>query len=259
METYTNSAGELLYHAVYLDPSGFVIVPAEDQVEPIIAFVQSGRFDPSLTNPLGALISRDVPLRVAQARAQGSTAATLSTRAKWQTLQQSAAGGPRPLGIDDSAISDMRIAPFIQTAWNQGNLFDFYSNIVDYTTFYYEVYTNPVHVTGVYTNVYTNVVTTPVPGTNYVTNVFVLKPCFNYFTPPHEAGNVTNFVSGCVATATAQLMYYFQYPTAGVGTPCFTITVDGNSMSRNLRGGDGKGGPYDWGDMPLDPNVWGSC
>jgi hypothetical protein len=54
----------------------------------------------------------------------------------------------------------------------------------------------------------------------------------------------------------AQLMYYFRCPSTGVGTACFQITVDGNPMGRNLRGGNGSGGPYDWNDMPLDPNYF---
>jgi streptogramin lyase len=53
----------------------------------------------------------------------------------------------------------------------------------------------------------------------------------------------------------AQLIYYYQYPSTGVGTPSFNISFDGNPIRWPwpLRGGDGKGGPYDWADMPLDP------
>src|SRR5476651_1582640 len=57
VETFRDKSGVPLYHVVYLQPSGFVIVSAEDQVEPIIAFVSQGRFDPSEKNPLGALVS----------------------------------------------------------------------------------------------------------------------------------------------------------------------------------------------------------
>ena len=69
VETFKDKAGAPLYHVVNLEPSGFVIVSAEDQVEPIVAFVEKGHFDPSPDNPLGALISRDLPARVARARA----------------------------------------------------------------------------------------------------------------------------------------------------------------------------------------------
>lgn len=71
--------------------------------------------------------------------------------------------------------------------------------------------------------------------------------CYNYYTP-------NNYHSGCVATAMAQLMRYHQYPTDGVGTASFNITINGGTATpRALRGGDGSGGPYDWANMPLEP------
>ena len=48
--------------------------------------------------------------------------------------------------------------------------------------------------------------------------------CYNYYTPPYGAGNITNYPAGCVATAMAQLMRYYQFPSAGIGTAGFTIT-----------------------------------
>jgi len=214
VETFKNDNGVPMYYVVYLEPSGFVIVSADNQVEPIIAFVKQGRFDPSLNNPLGALVSRDVPVRVAHARARGGSQPALKiTGNKWQKLLQSAAGGPQPKGITTGSVSDLRVAPFIQTLWNQWT--------ADNTT------NGPA--------------------------------CYNFFTPPFAAGTSSNYVCGCVATALAQLMYYFQYPSVGVGTPSFTITLtippDGPVQTiRPLRGGDGKGGPYVWANMPLDPS-----
>jgi len=78
--------------------------------------------------------------------------------------------------------------------------------------------------------------------------------CYNYYTPPNAEGSSANYVCGCVATAMAQLMRFWQYPLNGVGTPSFTIYVTDVAQSRNLRGGDGSGGPYDWGNMVLSPN-----
>jgi sugar lactone lactonase YvrE len=216
VETFKDDNGVPMYYAVYLEPSGFVIVSADDQVEPIIAFAKQGRFDPSLKNPLGALVSRDVPMRVARARASGSFQPALKiTISKWQKLLQSATRAAQPMGIDTGSISDLRVAPFVQTLWNQ--------SAADNTT----------------------------NGTS--------PACYNFFTPPFAAGTSSNYYCGCVATAMAQLMYYFQYPSIGVGTPSFTITLtmppDGPvSVIRSLRGGDGNGGPYDWGNMPLDPS-----
>ena len=74
------------------------------------------------------------------------------------------------------------------------------------------------------------------------------SPCYNYYTP-------NNYVCGCVATAFAQQLRYFQYPTAGIGVHSFTIYVNGNSQSANTRGGNGSGGPYSWSNMVLVPDA----
>lgn len=66
--------------------------------------------------------------------------------------------------------------------------------------------------------------------------------CYNYYTPNH-------YYAGCVATALAQLLRFHQHPTDGVGTPSFSIEVDGVPQTASLRGGDGAGGPYVWGEM----------
>ena len=63
--------------------------------------------------------------------------------------------------------------------------------------------------------------------------------CFNYYTP-------SNFVCGCVATAIAQIMRYWKYPTASVQVntyPCYVAGVASNVAM--------MGGTYDWDNMPL--------
>jgi len=212
-QTFKDDKGELLYHVVYLAPSGFVIVPADDLVEPIIAFVSQGRFDPSVKNPLGAMVSGDVPARVARARALRAATPNghfLKARDKWQRLRGMPLTDTNTPPVPDSvsSVSDLRIAPLVRTLWNQGT------------------------VNGL--------------------------ACFNYYTPPYAAWAPSNYVCGCVATALCQLLDYFQYPTAGVGTNAFTITVDGIPRTARLRGGDGLGGPYCWSNMPpnpIDPTV----
>jgi len=202
------------YYVVHLNPSGLVFVPADDLVEPIIGFLPAGQYDPSPTNPLGALVSRDIPGRVVAARAvaaQGLEALAPATsqaraRRKWAWLAQPAAG-TEALELGLPSISDVRVASFVLSRWSQ----------------------------------------TTVGG----------LACYNYYTPPYAAGDPRNYPCGCVATAMAQLMRYWQYPTAGIGVHTFTISVDGIRQSRNTRGGDGAGGPYDWANMVLDPENSG--
>lgn len=211
VDTYKDQSGLPLYFVVNLNPSGFVIVSGDDQVEPIIAFVDKGHFDPSPKNTLGALIGKDISFRMAHVRAKKFTPSSVETKAhgKWQLFsvkQPTGTNGVKSAMLNDSAITVM-VSPFIQSDWNQ------------YT----------------------------------VDNTTGSPDCYNYFTPPYAAGDVRNYVCGCVATSMAQLMDYFTYPTVGVGTPSFEITVDSVPFTRSLRGGDGYGGPYDWANMPLNP------
>ena len=63
---------------------------------------------------------------------------------------------------------------------------------------------------------------------------------YNYYTP--------GTYCGCVATAGAQAMRYFEWPTTAVQAQTFTCAI--NSVDTDLTM---KGGIYDWGHMPFDP------
>jgi hypothetical protein len=67
-------------------------------------------------------------------------------------------------------------------------------------------------------------------------------PAYNYYTPG-------NSVTGCVATATGQIMYYFQHPIAGIGAKDYDYTYIREKKTGTTRGGDGHGGPYQWSSM----------
>jgi len=198
VDVYTDDNKQPTYYCFYLQPAGFVIAPADDLVEPIVAFADDGAFDPSPDNPLGAMVSSDLPDRVLAVRelqAQKQLThrqyalqkASLIAQNKWNKFHAAFDEKIKPAALP--SVSDVRVAPFIQSKWGQ-----FW---VCNSSWY----------------------------------------CYNYYTP-------NNYPSGCVATAAAQLMRYYQYPTAGVGTASFTIWVDGVEQSRNLRGGNGSGGPY---------------
>jgi hypothetical protein len=121
VDTFNDQAGDPVYYVVYLEPSGFVIVAADDLVEPIVGFASAGHFDSSANNPLGALVGSDLSARVAFARQAGPAPAdanALQAQAKWQQLAP-LDGGPviTPKGI--TTVSDVRIAPMTQTTWDQ--------------------------------------------------------------------------------------------------------------------------------------------
>ena len=208
VESFNDQSGDPLYYVVYLDPSGFVIVSADDLVEPIVGFASAGKYDSLGNNPLGALVSRDLPARLAYARqlsAASLDSNALQAQAKWQRLAPKD-GGPVITSQGLATVSDVRVAPITQTTWDQGT-------------------------TGNMGN----------------------TACYNYYTPPYGDGNKNNYWAGCVATAMAQLMRHFQFPTSGVGAAGFSITYDGNGLTYYLHGGNTYGGPYVWSNMPLVP------
>lgn len=67
-----------------------------------------------------------------------------------------------------------------------------------------------------------------------------------------------NYLCGCVATSMAQVIYTRQWPTSGVGTGTRPITVNKVPRSVSLQGGDGLGGPYDYGLMVDEPGIFTS-
>lgn len=222
VKTFTDTNSQPVYYVVYLRPRGFVIVSADDLVEPIVCFSSGASYNSSDRNPLGALVRRDLPARVSFSRevqkkvTAGSAAGGLTKReeavrksgetafAKWRKLLTDTNSPSITTAV--STVSDIRVSPLLQTEWGQdvicGN-----------------------------------------------------KACYNYYTPPGIAGSTDNYYCGCTATAMAQYMRFCQYPTEGVGTGCYQITVRGRPQTACLRGGDGSGGAYNWSEMTLVPDC----
>ncbi len=204
VETFTDEAGTAVYYIVYLQPSGFVIVSADDSVEPIIGFADDGTYDPSFDNPLGVLVTSDLNGRVAAAHdtfgllMNLGAAAPDGTAAKWRhfiDLAENPSGGFGLMSL--TCISDIRVIPLVQSRWGQA------------TACGYDTY--------------------------------------NYYTP-------SQYPSGCLATALAQVMRYYEYPTVQIGVSEFAIHIaDTGEQTAYTRGGEGLGGPYVWSDMVLRP------
>ncbi len=219
IETYTDDDGNAVYYIVYLQPNGFVIVSADDLIEPVIGFVQDGTYDPSPNNPLGALVSSDLKGRIElvrtgrPARTKRSTGVSPEPQNKWNKFVGLAKASEEDVGITGlPTINDVRVSPLVQSRWHQKTC-----------------------------------CSSP------------LRACYNYYTPgpPGGSGNgdPNNYWCGCVATALAQIMRYHQYPNTGIGVHSFDVKIRGATYSRSTRGGDGSGGAYNWADMVLVPGC----
>ena len=149
VQTFADGSGNPAYYVVYLNPTGMVFVPADDLVEPIICFLPEGRYDPSPANPLGALVSRDIPGRVLQARqveAQSPgdegpptpESPQATAQRKWAWLE-GAVPAPKTPGLESGSgiaiVSDLRVAPLIQTRWSQTTVDDTTTGLACYNYF----------------------------------------------------------------------------------------------------------------------------
>lgn len=216
VETYNDGQGNPLYYVVYLAPSGYVIVSADDFIEPIVAFSPEDTYDPSPANPLCNLVTRDLASRMRmmrdESRGNGNGDHTDKSehgrrlaRGKWNRLLGRSFTEVEGVLGGTGSVSDLRVPPLVQTKWSQTNEC----------------------------------------GT----------ACYNYYTPPYAEGSAGNYPSGCVATSMAQVMRYWQHPTAGIGVTTNEISICGSATTRSTRGGNGSGGPYSWASMPLDPGC----
>jgi len=122
VETFTDVYGNPVYYIVYLERGDFVVVSADDLVEPIIAFADEGVFEPSSENPLGALVTRDIKGRIASIR---NTIAlqmesVIGAQGKWRhfiNAAESIENGFSLMGAN--SISNVRVEPFVKSKWGQ--------------------------------------------------------------------------------------------------------------------------------------------
>ncbi|MBN1126903.1 MAG: C10 family peptidase [Sedimentisphaerales bacterium] len=115
--------GQVLYYAVTLAPDGFVIVSADDCIEPIIAFgaTGSGRF--KANSPASDLLRYDMNNRnewIAIAPPPSST--PNMAQSKWNRLLSFASESGNVFPPPDdyvSQVSDLRVPALLKTEWDQ--------------------------------------------------------------------------------------------------------------------------------------------
>ena len=123
VKAFKDSAGNIDYFVVSLEPSGFAIVAGDDLLEPIIAFAPQGTFDPIPQNPLYVLLNRDLPGRLAEVREKEDQARAQKrkftprglhrrARSKWALLQATDTVPSTSVSSLES-VSDLRVEPLV--------------------------------------------------------------------------------------------------------------------------------------------------
>ena len=215
VKAFKDSAGNIDYFVVSLDAGGFAIVAGDDLVEPIIAFTSQGTFDPIPQNPLYALLNGDLPGRLAEVREKEDQARVQKRKFIPRGLHRRARSKWVRLQAADTVPS-----PSVSSLPSGMDLR-----------------------------------VEPLVQTRWAQEYAgTTAPCYNYYTAFYSP--VLNYYpSGCIATAMAQLMYYHTWPQGPVDSARpFKIHVDGQERTTFLRGSDGSGAPYAWGNMVLAPD-----
>ena len=259
--TLTTDGGKTFY-AFKLKGGGTVFTSSDTESEPIVAFTSSSADFSNIDkrSPLWALLSRDAEVR-ANIRAYRAREALKAAAAKkpvvssrasaqWTSLlaksdlARTGATAPRKENSDE--INDIRREPLLTTTWSQTTHNDdksqgFAIYLREENEETQEVSYEPYFGTGLDCyNYYTPIV----PCGPYYTNVVELEgrevPLIGYV-PEHTP-------CGCTATATAQLMKFFQFP-ASVEPKSFECVVA--NAGTNLTT---IGGTYAWDKMIDSPS-----
>ena len=231
---YPGGQKEVIYYIATLEPQGFLILPADDRMEPVVCFSQAGALQDREVKFWLSVAAYDLKYRRAcfqdpeNLQSPQVRKAVLRAEQKWEQLTAWGEDDGVVTAQGVSTISDVRVAPLTQSEWGQTTI---------------------------------NCLTDPNIG------------CYNYYIPPSDPGDPCdfwvsslhsgpgsyghheNYPCGCVATGMAQLMYFHKHPQTGIGKKQFQIYVNGQPEWAWTRGGDGLGGSYKWSDMTAVPNC----
>lgn len=210
---------------VKFEGGGFVVTSADDRIDPVIAFSETGDgLRPDDGNPFWVLVRGDVAAREAAAgisrsggpngisrpRRQAAsdpagTASPTASQRRWARLLDLTPDGTAAVPRKQAAMpgfsppSDVRVDSLVASRWGQGTSGG--------------------------------------------------KKCWNYCTP-------SNYYAGCVATVVAQIMRYWRMPDGPVEAKsqyCTLVDKFGDTPVRCLF--TMYGGTYNWAAMPLVPST----
>ena len=211
-----------IFYAVNLDTDGFILLSSDDMINPIIAFSNKGVFHGNIDSPLYILIEGDMKDRISKVK-------KLQNELKQKNIEMS--------NSSSEFINKQRWSKFENIA-NQ-EILDMGLTSVD------------------------DLRVAPLTSTLWSQNDVNGDACYNYYTPSGidgsgavlwNEGSADNYPTGCVATATAQLLRFFQYPTSSLdSSKKYTITCNDVKADGYLKGSDGAGAPYAWANMPENP------
>lgn len=224
VDSYKGSGGTGRFHAVSLrgedgSKRGYVVTSAETKMTPVIAYSDEGEFVATDDNPLWVLLSGSVK----------AASDAMVEDAKAVETANAAGGGRRLLKSAAGTANERKWAALLASRRGQED-----ANALPRE---YALTKNP-------SDLRVPALVKTKWGQDTIGGKSGAAKCFNYYTP-------NNYVCGCVATASAQIMRYFRWPRRAVEAKTFTCQVDGTATKLTM-----KGGTYDWDSMLVNINDY---
>ena len=126
-----------VFHVVNLESGGFVVASADDRMEPIVAFSDSGSLEENAESPLWQLLMADLPERL-RAHRRGGVARRAAGRLRarrrdsiptpaeeWRSLLANEKTTEETTELPNggrSTVTDVRREPLVMTKWDQGDV-----------------------------------------------------------------------------------------------------------------------------------------
>ena len=217
--TYQGRDGVGEFHVVSLVGGGYVITSGDTEITPILGYSKTGTFDADEDSPMWAFLTADVAARAAALEASGGGTAS----GQQQGVRLTSASGTTASVQQQEGNSD-KWARLIAVGKSGGKRLQ-------------ARLTSPpadLRVASFVQSKWSQ--RTARSGNGYTHNYY------NYYLPDYPCG--------CVATAQAQVMRYFEWPKISVEAKTFSCQT--NNVTVNLTM---KGGTYDWAHMPYDPST----
>ncbi len=193
--TKTEEDGTIDFYAFDINPKGFVIVTADDNIEPVIAYSTESYFNANPRGHVGVSYwMNQTAAKVVHAKTEGLIADARITNL-WSAYQN----GQNP-GINKATT----VGPLTTSTWDQEND-----------------------------------LSNPPP---YIYNLYC----------PFNTTDNQRAVTGCVATAMAQIMYYWKYPATGSGSYSYSYTnpTTGDVYNYGTMSANFGATTYAWANMP---------
>ena len=236
--TYDAKDGKGKYYVVNLKGGGFVVTSGDTEIEPILAYSKEGTWNTSAAeNPLMVMLNIDVAAMMAEQCSANAANTTTSVQQQGGGLRLASAG---TASVQQQGGKAAKWARLRGAASAKGG----------------------ARLQG-----------TSLPSINDVRVNTLMETKWGQSGHGENQYTPLGYVCGCVATAGAQIMRYWRYPTASITKiKDYYGTVDGtaswtlNDGYQTAAGGsytawddDVKtfGGTYDWNNMPGTVSSWG--